>query len=94
MHGLDIPKRADFAMALQLRSQMTWREITMAGRHGLGTEFMPASSIKPSTPEAFEDTERFLVMRYSGRLPMAGVRVNDVFHILWIEPEYNKLYDH
>jgi hypothetical protein len=25
---------------------------------------------------------------------MAGVRVDAVLHVLWIEPEFNKLYDH
>jgi hypothetical protein len=29
----------------------------------------------------------FMVFRYDGRLPMADVRVHDVFHMLWIEPE-------
>ena len=31
-----------------------------------------------------------MVFRYDGRLPMAGVRVHDVFHMLWIEPELNR----
>jgi hypothetical protein len=32
--------------------------------------------------------------RCSGRLPMAGVRSGDVFHIVWIEARFNELYDH
>ena len=31
-----------------------------------------------------------MVFRDDGRLPMAGVRVHDVFHMLWIEPELNR----
>jgi hypothetical protein len=27
-------------------------------------------------------------------LPMAGVRVRDVYHVLWLEPEFGRLYDH
>jgi len=45
-------------------------------------------------PTGFEDAEQFLVLRYSGKLPMAGVRVRDVYHILWIEPNFGHLYDH
>lgn len=35
-----------------------------------------------------------MVFRYDGKLHMAGVRVRDVYHVLWIEPEFNSLYDH
>ncbi len=86
--------RAAFAIALAKRAQMTWREITLADRHGLGSEFIPARQIKPAIPEAFQDSERFLVLRYHAKLPMAGVRVRDVLHLLWIEPRFNDLYPH
>lgn len=87
-------KRADFAIALQNRANMTWREIIMAPRHGLGSENIPRYQIRAPIPAGFEDAEQFLVLRYSGRLPMAGVRVQDVYHILWIEPNFGDLYDH
>lgn len=35
-----------------------------------------------------------MVFRYSDRLPMAGVRVGDTFHVVWIERQYGELYDH
>lgn len=35
-----------------------------------------------------------MVLCYDGLLPMAAVRANDTFHVVWIEPEFNKLYDH
>ena len=35
-----------------------------------------------------------MVLRYKGKLPMAGIRVQDVLHILWIEPHFGDLYDH
>jgi hypothetical protein len=94
VHCLPEDKRADFATALQRRATMTWREIIMAPKHGLGTENIPRNQIHAPIPAAFEDSDQFLVLRYSGKLPMAGVRVLDVFHILWIEPEFGRLYDH
>jgi hypothetical protein len=87
-------KRAAFAVALQRRAAMTWQEIVMAPRHGLGTENVSRSSIRASIPLAFQDAEEFLVVRYDGMLPMAGVRAGSVFHILWIEGNFGDLYDH
>ena len=61
-------------MALHKRARMTWSEIILADKHGLGLETMPKDSIKPTVPEQFKDTDKFIVLRYSGRLPMVGVR--------------------
>ncbi|WP_143261972.1 hypothetical protein [Allokutzneria sp. NRRL B-24872] len=92
----NLPKeqRAAFAVALQRRAAMTWRDIVMAPRHGLGTENLPREQIKAKIPAAFEDSEEFLVLRYDGKLPMAGVRAGEVLHILWIEKHFGDLYDH
>jgi len=73
---------------------MTWKQIKLADRHGLGSELVPAAQIRPSVPAAFEDREKFLVLRYNGTLPMVGVRAEDTFHILWIERNYGDVYDH
>lgn len=94
VESLPVEKRADFAMALQHRSRMTWAQIKLADRHGMGTEKIPAKRIKASIPAEFIDSDSFLVLRYSGNLPMVGIRVQDVFHVLWIECEYGQLYDH
>ena len=50
--------------------------------------------IRPSVPQRFQDQPKTMVFRYDGNLPMAGFRVDDVFHVLWIEPAFGKLYDH
>ncbi|MEJ2853749.1 MULTISPECIES: hypothetical protein [unclassified Saccharothrix] len=86
--------QASFAMALQKRASMTWLEIIQANRHGLGSENIPRSAIKARIPPHFADAEQFLVLRYDGRKPMAGVRTGAIFHILWIECEFNELYAH
>ena len=51
-------------MALHKRARMTWSEIILADKHGLGLETMPKDSIKPTVPEQFKDTDKFIVLRY------------------------------
>jgi len=94
VHALDADGQGAFARTLQKLAGLRWTEIITAGRHGHGSEHIPAAQIKPPIPERFQDRERFMVLRYHGLLPMAGVRVDDVYHVLWIEPEFNRLYDH
>lgn len=91
---LPIDQRADFALALEKRRSMTWEMLYKADRHGLGYESIGADQFHPSIPRAFSDTEKFIVFRYSNLRPMAGVRVRDVFQIVWIEKNFNDLYDH
>ncbi len=55
---------------------------------------MPKDSITEKIPVRFQDVDRFLVFRYLGKLPMVGVRVRDVLHILWIAPDFRRIYQH
>lgn len=87
-------QQAQFALALQDRSTMTWQQIKLAGRHGHGTEQMPRGEIKRQIPDAFAEERTFAVLRYDGNLPMVGVRVRDVFQVIWIEANYGDVYDH
>lgn len=87
-------QKAAFADALQRRASMTWNQLTLAPRHGLGLETLPSTSIRAPIPPNFADREKFIVFRYSGNLPMGGIRAEDTFHILWIEGTINSLYDH
>jgi hypothetical protein len=94
VHALGQEGQAAFAKSLQKLASLKWKELITAPRHGCGTEFIPATQIKARIPPQFEDQERFMVFRYDGMLPMAGVRVRDVYHVLWIEPKFGQLYDH
>jgi hypothetical protein len=94
VHALDARRQAAFAKALQKLASSRWKELITAPRHGQGTEQIPRGQIRAPIPLQFQDQEKFLVFRYDGVLPMAGVRVRDVFHVLWIEPEFGRLYDH
>lgn len=92
--ALDKDGRAALAVAMAKRAQLTWRQIKQADRHGLGTEFIPAHQIKAPIPTHFSDSDRFMVFRYRGKLPMVGVRTGDTFHILWVEANFDDLYPH
>jgi hypothetical protein len=94
VHALNAPGQAAFAKTLQKLSASQWKNLVMASRHGQGTECIPRSQIKAPVPPAFQDQDKFLVFRYNGMLSMGGVRVDSVFHVLWIEPGFGRLYDH
>jgi hypothetical protein len=94
VHALDAEKQAAFAKTLQKLASSRWKDLILAPRHGQGSELLPAGQISAPIPPQFEGEEKFRVFRYCGKLPMAGVRVRDVFHVLWIEPNFGDLYDH
>ncbi len=79
-------QRADFASALHRRARTTW-----SGLNGPELETMRKGSIKPTVPEQFKDTDKFIVLRYSGKLPVVGVRR---LTQSWIESAFGKVYDH
>jgi hypothetical protein len=94
VHSLNSEKQAAFAKTLQKLASSTWADIKRAPRHGQGTELIPARDLKAPIPPQFRDEPKFMMFRYHGNLPMGGVRVRDVYHVLWIEPEFGKLYSH
>jgi hypothetical protein len=92
--ALDAEKRAAFAQTLQRLASSRWQDLITAPRHGQGSELIPRGAIRAPVPPQFEGEDRFMVFRYSGMHPMAGIRIQDVYHVLWIEPEMGDLYDH
>lgn len=94
LQALEKPAVVAFAKALHKRAQMPWEEIRKSERHKLGYEMLPKKEFKAAVPSVFSDEVEFMVFRYKGLLPMAGVRKGRVFHVLWIEPSFGKLYDH
>lgn len=86
--------RAQFASRLQELSQLTWGEIMKQDRHKYGTELLSVEQLRTAMPAKFSDEDRVTVFRYMDRLPMVGVRVNDVFHVIAVEAHYGDLYDH
>ena len=89
-----VARQAAFAKTLQKLATSKWKDLVVAPYKGQGIETIPARQLKVAMPARFQDQDKVMVFRYDGKLPMAGVRVDDVFHVLWIEPEFNMLYDH
>jgi hypothetical protein len=96
-YGLDQctkDEQASFAKALRKRSQMTWHQIWSADRHGLGAEKIARESITAPIPKHItEDIEYFIALRFCGKAPMVGYRINDVFRIIWLDRDFT-LYKH
>ena len=89
----DAEQKAAFADALWQRSQLTWRQIIQAPRHGLGSEKIYRSSIAVGIPPAISEDVVFLSMRFYSNAPMVGFRVGQIFHIVWLDTGFS-VYDH
>lgn len=75
-------------------SQLTWNQINVAPRKGMGYEKIPVSSIKPALPTTLtEDVEYLLSFRYLGNNPFLGYRNFTICHVLFIDFDFT-VYDH
>lgn len=84
-----------FIRRIRKLSTLTWQEIHCTQRHGFGTEKINQDSIKPQLPECISNDTILHAFRYKENLPFVGFKnKNGVFHVLYIEHEYNDLYDH
>ena len=83
----------EFLVKWAKRATLTWKELIQHDRHGLGFEKLPSSAISASVPEYLEQ-EKYLVFRHEGNRPFAGFRSGDTFHVLWVERNWNDLYQH
>ncbi len=91
---LDKEDKSMFADAIFKRRELTWSQIKGAGRHALGAEKIPKSSIKAPIPAFItDDVDDFLVFRYNGKKPMVGYRKQNIFFVLWFDHNYT-LYSH
>lgn len=87
-------QKASLADALRKYSQMTWADIISSHRHKGGQEKIARNSIKAPIPnDITEDIQDFIALRFCGKRPMVGYRVNDIFYIVWLDTNF-KLYDH
>lgn len=89
-------RRAKFHQSLEKRRPLTWSAIQGLDRHKLGYEWLSPSKKKMSVdiPEAFPHKDQFMVFRYFDKLPMGGVRDQNVFHVVWVERHFGEVYDH
>ncbi len=86
--------KAQVAEAMFRRRAMTWNDVTLAPKHGLGTEKIPKGQIHAPLPVFItEDITDFLVLRFNGKKPMVGYRQGRIYYVLWFDHNFS-LYDH
>jgi hypothetical protein len=88
------PKRMEKAILLEILSKIRdferakWPEIERRGSH-----FIPIDRLIPEARRRLEmlkldDTDYLFSLRLSGRERLWGLRVNDVFSLLWWDPDH------
>ena len=93
LDACDPREKADLLSTLCKLCALTWDQITLSPRHGLGTEKITQGQIKAALPKAVTPDMSLLVLRFSNRKPMIGYRENDVFYALFLDPKFG-LYGH
>jgi hypothetical protein len=89
-----VREKAAFADTLYRLSQLSWGELRLSPRHGLGYERIARQAIRAGIPRHItEDVTYFIAFRFLGRAPMVGYRVGAIFYILWLDRGFT-LYDH
>jgi hypothetical protein len=79
---------------MSLLSQLTWDQIQLAPKHGLGTEKISRKSIKASIPAFItSDVNHFFAFRFKGKAPFIGHKSGSIFHIIYIDRDFT-VYNH
>lgn len=72
---------------------MTWEQIRQAQRHGLGQEIIPQEALRASKPQHITPDVNFYALRFDGLKPFIGYKSGFIFHIVYIDRNFN-LYKH
>ncbi|MCF8198238.1 MAG: hypothetical protein K9J42_05700 [Sulfuritalea sp.] len=92
--GCNQEGKAAFADKVRILTQKSWMEILNLPKKGQGFEKIPRDQIKaPIPPHVTEDVTHFWAFRFHGKAPMVGYKSNEIFHVLWFDPDF-ELYDH
>ena len=91
LHCDSLSKASMVKTLLQL-SQLTWNQILSTSKKSHGKENIPIKQFKVSLPRIVTpDVKSLMVFRFSKSERMAGIRHNDIYHILIVGAN---LYDH
>lgn len=72
-----------FINTIMLLSQRTWTELTITQKESLGQESIPVTSFKIPLPKIVTpDVKKLMVFRFSDSERVAGIRTNDIYHIV------------
>ncbi|CAD5935351.1 hypothetical protein PCC9214_01564 [Planktothrix tepida] len=95
-HGLDScdqDEKAALVSTFYKLSQLSWRELRRAPRHGLGYEIIDRKSFRVTIPKHITEDVNLIAFRFSGLKPMVGYRDEAIFRIIWLDKSF-KVYDH
>lgn len=89
----DDEKQAFLGQIVNL-SKLTWDEIAGTQRHGMGSEKINRTSIKPTCPKFITDDVDFLLsLRFQGKKPFLVHRDRFICHVIFIDNKFN-VYNH
>jgi hypothetical protein len=87
----DSPSKALMVNTLLQLSQLTWSEISSTSKESHGKENIPIEQFKMSLPHIVTpDVKSLMVFRFSKSGRMAGIRHNDIYHILIVGADLYK----
>jgi len=86
--------KAGFAETLQKLSLLTWHQINISPRHGLGCEKIARTSLRVAIPTSITDEVNFLAFRFShDNKAMIGYRDEEMLYIVWLDRNFT-VYKH
>jgi hypothetical protein len=88
---------AEFIVRMKKLSNLGWNSIDLADRHGFGYEKIPLARIKIKNMPSIiaPEVTNLTVFRATGdNRAFLGIRIEDVFHIIFIEENFGDVYDH
>lgn len=85
----DSSSKAHFSEKLLEISQLTWAQITLAPREGMGSELIPLGQFKISLPPICTPEVSLQVFRFSSKGRIAGIRKGDVYHIVVVSQSHD-----
>jgi hypothetical protein len=94
LDSCDIDEKVALAHKIYELCQLTWNQIINTHRGGLGSEKIARNAITGSSipPHITPDVD-ILAIRFDGRKPMVGYRLDRIFHIIWLDTKF-QLYNH
>lgn len=95
-HGLDScnkDEKAALVSTLYKLSQLSWKDLRNAPRHGVGYEKIDRNSFRVAIPKHITEDVNIIAFRFSGKKPMIGYRDKAIFHIIWLDRSF-EVYDH
>lgn len=85
----------DFLKRLCKYSELGWKEIDTAPKHTFGWESMDRSKMKHQLPSEVTPDVNLIVLRSSGdNRALVGFRMWKIFHVIFIEANFNDIYEH